>query len=75
MLSAKQLRWCAVWVLVLASALNYLDRQILGALMPTLQEVFGVSREQLGIVVSAFSISYAVSSPLMGLFIDKMGLR
>jgi ACS family hexuronate transporter-like MFS transporter len=75
MLSAKQLRWCAVWVLVFASALNYLDRMVLMALMPTLQEVFGASREQLGILVSVFSICYAFSSPPMGLAVDSMGLR
>lgn len=69
------LRWLAVIVLVLSSALNYLDRMVLMALMPTLQEVFGVSRAELGFVVSAFSIVYAFSSPVMGLLIDRIGLR
>jgi ACS family hexuronate transporter-like MFS transporter len=75
MLSDKKLRWLAVWVLVLSSALNYLDRAVLNALMPELQNVFGADREQMGIVVSAFSIVYALSSPLMGLMIDRLGLR
>lgn len=68
-------RWIAVSVLVLSSALNYLDRMVLTALMPVIQEVFQASREELGRVVSAFSIVYAFSSPLMGLLIDRMGLR
>jgi MFS transporter, ACS family, hexuronate transporter len=70
-----QLRWAAVWVLVVSSALNYLDRSVLNALMPELQRVFSATREQMGLVLSAFSIVYAVSSPLMGLMIDRVGLR
>jgi ACS family hexuronate transporter-like MFS transporter len=74
-LTEKQLRWAAVWVLVLSSALNYLDRAVLNALMPELQRVFNASREQMGLVLSAFSLVYAFSSPLMGLMIDRLGLR
>jgi ACS family hexuronate transporter-like MFS transporter len=73
--SEGQLRWMAVSVLVLSSALNYLDRMVLTALMPVLQDSLGASREQLGAVLSAFSIVYAFSSPLMGLLIDGLGLR
>lgn len=69
-----RLRWLAVGVLVLSSALNYLDRQVLAALMPTIQTEFGLSREDIGAVISAFSIVYALSSPLVGHFIDRAGL-
>ncbi len=62
-------------MLVLSSALNYLDRQVLAALMPTIQTEFGLSREDIGAVISAFSVVYALSSPLMGHFIDRAGLR
>jgi ACS family hexuronate transporter-like MFS transporter len=64
-----------VWVLVISSALNYLDRAVLNALIPELQRVFNASREDMGFVVSVFSIVYALSSPLMGLMIDRTGLR
>ena len=74
MTSAK-LRWIAVIVLVSSSALNYLDRLVLAALMPTIQIEFGLSREDVGAVLSAFSIVYAISSPLMGYLLDRMGLR
>jgi MFS transporter, ACS family, hexuronate transporter len=74
-LSSAKLRWLAVVVLVLSSALNYLDRQVLAALMPTIQTEFGLSREDIGAVISAFSVVYALSSPLMGHFIDRAGLR
>jgi ACS family hexuronate transporter-like MFS transporter len=68
-------RWTAVGVLVLSSALNYLDRMVLMALAPTIQTEFSLSREQFGQLVAAFSIVYALSSPAMGLLIDRLGLR
>jgi MFS transporter, ACS family, hexuronate transporter len=74
-LNSAKLRWLAVVVLVLSSALNYLDRMVLAALMPTIQIEFALTREQIGSVVSAFSVVYALSSPLMGHLLDRIGLR
>ena len=74
-MNTRRLRWIAVVVLVLSSALNYLDRMILPALMPTLRAEFNVSSADLGTVVAAFSLTYALASPLMGLLIDRVGLR
>ena len=74
-MTARQLRWVAVSVLVLASTLNYLDRMLLSALMPTLRTEFGIGGAELGNIVAAFSLTYALSSPVMGLLIDRIGLR
>ena len=74
MLTDSQRRLLTVGVLYLASALNYLDRNVLSALAITLRNEFKIDSEQFGYVISAFSIVYALSSPLMGLFIDRVGL-
>src|SRR5437899_10528976 len=74
MLSPSQLRWLTVCVLYMASALNYLDRNVLSALAPTLLKEFGINNEQFGYVISAFSIVYAFSAPLLGPFFDRFGL-
>src|SRR3954469_5144816 len=74
MLSPSQRRWLTVSVLYFASALNYRDRNVLSALAPTLKQELGLNREQFGYIISAFSIVYAFSAPLMGLFIDRVGL-
>ena len=74
MLTPSQRRWATVGVLYFASALNYLDRNLLSALAVTLRNEFQINSEQFGYVISAFSIVYAFSSPLMGLFIDRVGL-
>jgi ACS family hexuronate transporter-like MFS transporter len=71
----RQLRWLAVSVLVVSSALNYLDRMVLSALMPTLRTEFGIRAEDLGMIVAAFSLPYACASPFMGLLVDRFGLK
>jgi ACS family hexuronate transporter-like MFS transporter len=68
------LRWAAVGVFVLSTALNYLDRQLLAALAPTLKSVFQLSNAQYGEIVSVFSIVYAVMAPVAGWLIDGLGL-
>jgi ACS family hexuronate transporter-like MFS transporter len=67
-------RWRVMFVFVLASALSYLDRQILSALAPTIKAEYGLDDLQFGWVVSTFSFVYALSAPLAGLFIDRAGL-
>ncbi|MEP6539647.1 MAG: MFS transporter [Bryobacteraceae bacterium] len=74
MLTPSQRRLATVGVLYLASALNYLDRNVLSALAVTLKTEFQINSEQFGYVISAFSLVYAISSPVMGLFIDRVGL-
>jgi ACS family hexuronate transporter-like MFS transporter len=64
-----------IGVFVLSSALNYLDRQILAALAPLLRSEFSLSNAGYGAVLAAFSIAYAVASPLAGLLIDRFGLN
>ena len=69
------LRWIAVFIFVLSYSLNYLDRQLLAALAPTLRGEFQLSNQQYGLVVSMFAIVYAVVAPAAGWFIDRVGLN
>jgi len=62
-------------VFVLSSSLNYLDRQILPALAPAVLAEFGMSHAGYGFILAAFSIPYALSAPLAGVFIDRVGLN
>lgn len=68
-------RWIAVSVFAISSTLNFLDRQILSALAPQLRAEFGMTMAEYGLVISAFSLSYFIASPLAGLLIDRIGLR
>jgi len=68
------LRWIAISVFLLSSTLSYLDRQLVAALAPTLMSEFHLSNFEFGEISSVFSIVYALTAPLAGLFIDRVGL-
>jgi ACS family hexuronate transporter-like MFS transporter len=72
---ASRLRWLVLSVFVLSTALNYLDRLLLAALAPTLKSEFHLSNTQYGGVISVFSIVYALTAPVAGWFIDRVGLN
>ena len=72
---ASRLRWLVLSVFVVSTALNYLDRLLLAALAPTLKSEFHLSNTQYGGVISVFSIVYAVTAPVAGWFIDRVGLN
>jgi MFS transporter, ACS family, hexuronate transporter len=75
MKSAPSLRWLVLGVFIGSSMLNYLDRQILAALAPLLRTEFRLSNTDYGLILSAFSVVYAVAAPAMGICIDRVGLR
>lgn len=71
----RALRWLAVSIFFLATALNYLDRLLLAALAPTLKSEFHLSNANYGGLISAFSLVYALTAPLAGWLIDRAGLN
>lgn len=73
--SSHSLRWLVAAVLVLSTALSFVDRQVLAALAPLLRDQFNLSNQGYGWVVTAFSLAYAVFAPMAGLMIDRVGLN
>src|ERR1700758_1296209 len=70
-----QRRWWIVGLLLLATILNYVDRQSLSILATTIQQVFGMSDYAYGHVVFAFLLSYTVAYAFSGPFCDRFGVR
>ena len=68
-------RWLVLAVFVLSTAINYLDRQTLTTLAPLLRTEFRLSNAQYGLILTAFSITYALSAPFAGMLIDRIGLN
>lgn len=68
-------RWFAIFVFIFSSMLNYLDRQLLAAVAPSLRTEFHLSNHQYGQILSIFSIVYAFVAPAAGWFIDRVGLN
>lgn len=60
------------WVLFGLNLLNYMDRQILYAVFPLLQQDLRLSDWQLGSLASVFMLVYMCYAPLMGYLADRM---
>ena len=58
-----------------ASVLNYIDRQTLSILAPTIQKDLKLSNEDYASVLNFFLIAYTVASLLSGRVVDKLGVR
>src|SRR5689334_7576036 len=70
------IRWVPILALVAVStAINYLDRTVLGVAAPYLSRDLGLTPTQMGLVFSAFSWSYAFLQIPGGIFLDKFGTR
>jgi len=54
---------------------NYLDRQALSVLAPTLRKELGISTEQYSYIVSTFLAAYAVGYAVTGRLIDRIGVK
>src|SRR5437868_5911797 len=76
-ISRKAAYW-ALFILFSMNLLNYIDRYILAAVLPKVQESLpGLrARDDLGgSLTSFFFISYSLCSPLMGWFGDRVNRR
>ncbi len=71
----KNYRWLILTLLVSATTINYLDRQILGLLKPTLEIEFSWSETDFAFLVMAFTGAYAVGLISWGWFIDRIGTK
>ncbi|RYF89007.1 MAG: MFS transporter, partial [Caulobacteraceae bacterium] len=68
-------RWLICTLLFAAMVINYVDRQMLGVLKPTLSAEFGWTETNYADIIFWFQASYAVSYLLFGRFIDRIGAR
>jgi MFS transporter, ACS family, aldohexuronate transporter len=68
-------RWVICALLFFAATINYIDRQVIGILKPTLQAQFGWSEIDYADIVFAFQLAYAIGFLIAGRVIDKVGTR
>lgn len=69
------IRWSVVAMLFFATTINYIDRQVLGLLKPTLEKEFGWTETGYSQIVMAFSAAYALGLIVFGWYIDKIGSK
>lgn len=69
-------RWVICFLLFCITTINYMDRQIIGLLEPDyLAKEFGWNEIDYANITAAFLFAYAIGPVLMGIFIDKIGVR
>lgn len=69
-------RWMICALLLFAAIINYVDRQVIGILKPTLMAEFGWSDERIySSIVFCFQLAYAIGFLFAGRFMDKVGVR
>src|SRR4029078_2473966 len=71
----SRIRWLMISFALVATIINYLDRQTLSVVAPPLREEFGMSNEDYGYVLSAFMLAYTVSNGVSGPLLDRLGTR
>ena len=72
---ASRYRWAVVALLFTATAINYIDRQMIGVLKPVLQADLGWKESQYADIVFWFQAAYAIGFLFMGRFMDAVGAR
>ncbi len=75
MAPAGHYRWVVIGLLFVITTINYMDRNLLGVLKPTIQGDLHFNESEYGDIVFAFSMAYAAGYAGMGAFTDKVGIR
>jgi MFS transporter, ACS family, hexuronate transporter len=68
-------RWVVCALLFLAATVNYIDRQVIGILKPTLQGELHWSEIDYGHIIAAFQFAYALGYLFTGRAMDWLGSR
>jgi MFS transporter, ACS family, hexuronate transporter len=70
-----RVRWTICAMLFVATSINYMDRQVIGLLKPTLEHSIGLTEINYGYVVATFQVAYAAGLLLAGRLVDRLGSR
>lgn len=70
-----RVRWTVCGLLFAATAINYVDRQMIGVLKPVLEQEFGWTEAHYADIVLWFQAAYALGFLVAGRFVDAVGAR
>ncbi len=73
--AAGNIRWVMCALLFFAATVNYVDRNVIGLLKPTLQSQLGWSEIDYSNIIFAFQLAYAVGLVIVGRVMDYLGTR
>jgi len=70
-----RLRWWIGGLLFLSTVINYLDRQTLSVLAPSLKTEFHWTNQDFALIVISFRVAYAIMQTVAGRLVDRLGTR
>lgn len=73
--SIGRYRWTICALLFFATTINYMDRQVIGLLKPTLKDTFGWNDTTFGTINGIFQFFYASGLLMFGAIIDRVGTK
>ena len=73
--SIGRVRYGVLALLFFGTTINYIDRQVIGLLKPTLETDFHWTETDYSHIVMAFSAAYAIGLLGFGRWIDKIGTK
>lgn len=74
-LPLETLRRVILTLLCLSTVINYIDRQALSVLVPTLRGELGLSSADYGNITTIFLVAYTMGQVVMGSVVDRIGTR
>ncbi|GIM46897.1 hypothetical protein DNHGIG_24460 [Collibacillus ludicampi] len=68
-------RWIIAMLLGIGCVVNVFDRTNMSVATASLMQEYGLSKVQMGIILSAFSWSYALTQIPIGILLDRIGIK
>lgn len=68
-------KWCVCLLLLLATMINYMDRQTLSQMADRILTEFALGEKEYGRIESAFALAFALGALLMGWLADRVNVR
>ena len=69
------LRWWIIFLVCIATIINYIDRSALGVMWPAMSEDLGLTKEDYAWIINIFTITYAAGKFISGKIYDKVGTK
>src|ERR1700761_6857164 len=71
----RRMQWLALVMLIVSAVINYLDRAALSIANVEVRQEMGLNATQMGVLLSAFLLSYAFAQLPAGISVDRVGPR
>src|SRR5205807_706442 len=74
-MTPTKFRWFIIFLLFAITVVNYIDRAAISYAIPLIQRDLGLSPADIGTVLGAFGLGYAVTTLIGGFAVDRYGAR